>query len=105
MKRQFELNNKELLISDTQFWKHYLEGMLELYKTTSADDESHKNQRAYCAAKLAGLGLALHEHYSACVDAMGFMDDEDTIHVGMTAYDIGMKHSNNMEHLASKKVS
>lgn len=103
----YTTTSKDLVNQDADFWVSALVTLLQLYRSSSPETDS----RAFAAAKLAGLGLAIHEHFSAHVDAfegthgLGGLYDPALVEVGLVGFDVGNKHTRRMEKACERNQS
>ena len=105
MGKLFSLNDRKLIENDVAYWQRSLSHALELYKQTKVESEDDVEARAVAAAGLAGLGLALHQHFGAGVSDLGMADTPAALSAGLKSYDSAVSHSKSFEGFAEKKLS
>lgn len=66
--QQFLMTDKRFKLQDVEFWASTMDAFLQFYKETAIDSEDDKASKAIAAARLAGLGEAMSQHFSACID-------------------------------------
>jgi hypothetical protein len=103
--RQFSLTDLKTLAHDKRYWSHQLSAALEVYGCTKPDNEDSREVKAVACATLAGLGLALHQHFGTAVEALGCAEHQSCIAAGLRAVDSGKAHTDKMETLARKTLS
>lgn len=102
---QFLSVDSKHIRKDSQFWLTMLDGLLQFYNTTCVESDEHKEIKAVVCAKLAGLGLAIHQHFAAAVESLDCDDNNAVQQAGMKSYDIGQRHSRNMERIAKERLN
>lgn len=103
--RQFTLTDLKTLAHDKRYWSHQLSAALEAYGNTTPKDEDSREAKAVACATLAGLGLALHQHFGTAVEALGCDEHQSCIAAGLRAVDSGKAHTDKMEVAAGKQLS
>ncbi len=76
--------------------------LLELYESSKAVSSEEVEARGFACAKIAGLALAMHEHFTCGVNECGMLEARSAMDVAMLAYDLGKKHSKDIEQIAKK---
>ncbi len=107
---QFYVTDRKLLIQDVEFWASTTDALLQFYKETmtlSADDLGVK---AIACARMAGLGAAMVEHFSAGIDALidtskENADLEACEETGVRIYEMCDHHTKRLEAQASVQVN
>ncbi len=110
--KQFTVNDLKTLAHDKGYWQRQLSAALEAYGNTSPKgfaqhgvDENSCETKAIACATLAGLGLALHQHFSTAVEALGHAEYQPCLAAGLRAVDSGKAHTDKMEVAARKLLS
>lgn len=103
--KHFTASNKSRSQDDARYWESAVKALLELYKTTDCRDEANKEQKALAMAKLAGIGLAMYQHFTNGVDSLDSTENHACLTVGVTTYELGMKHGQRLEETFKKEQS
>ncbi len=103
--RQFSLNDTSLAAVDAEAWANGLSLALSAYANTTVKDEDNREVKAVACATLAGLGLALHQHFGTAVEALGCAEHQSCIAAGLRVVDGGKAHTDKMEQQALKLLS
>ncbi len=103
--KQFSLTDMAILAHDKRYWSQRLSAALEAYGNTSPKDENSRETKAVACATLAGLGLALHQHFGTAVEALGCAEHQSCTAAGLAAFDSGKAHTDKMETAARKTLS
>ncbi len=103
--RQFSLIDLKALAHDKRYWSSTLAAALETYGNTKVETEDHREAKAVACATLAGLGLALHQHFGTAVEALGCEGHLAVLSSGLKAVDLGKAHTDKMESAAIKTLS
>ncbi len=102
---QFSLTDLKALANDKRYWSQQLSAALEAYGNTSPKDENSRETKAVACATLAGLGLALHQHFGSAVEALACDEHQSCLAAGLMAVDSGKAHTDKMEVSARKQLS
>lgn len=105
MSKLFSLNSKKLIEADASYWERSIKSALDLYRNTKAESEEDLEARAVALASLAGLALAMHNHFGGAVEALGYSERQAMVAAGMKAYDASMRHSRSMGTTAEKSLN
>lgn len=103
--RLFNLTDTTLLKRDAQFWTLSLDTYLQLYLRTRVESEEDKHNKALVCAKLAGLGLALAEHFGRGVQSLDNVESPSMEAAGADAFQKLSKHTDRLEAATKKVVS
>ncbi len=107
--KQFSLSDQKVQSRDHKYWSREVSYALEVYAQTAggtvADNEDHLEAKAVACATLAGLGLALHQHFGQAVEALGCDEHQLCVAAGLRAIDSGKAHTDKMEAAALKTLS
>ena len=103
--QQFLTTDPLILKTDGNYWRSALDVLLQVLEENKLDTDFSKVRRAYAYSRLAGLALAMHEHFALGVYALDSTDNDDCVLTGMSMYDIGCKHTDAQEELYKKGVN
>ena len=103
--KQFSLVDLKIIAHDKRYWSHQLSAALEAYGCTKPDNKDSREAKAVACATLAGLGLAIHQHFGTAVEALGCGEHQSCIAAGLRAVDGGKAHTDKMEASALKTLS
>ncbi len=103
--KQFSLNNDSLQVRDAMHWAASLSEKLTLYCNSCAASSEDLEAKAAACASLAGLGLAMHNHFGAAVEALGCAEHQSCLAAGLAAFDSGKAHTDKMEAAALRTLN
>jgi hypothetical protein len=103
--KQFTINDHKFVESDAKFWQTMAEGLLKWYADTRVESDGDRETKAVICAKLAGLGLAIHGHFTAAVEALSDTGSPTMLEHGMHSAKIGERQTNAMEVRAERLLS
>ncbi len=103
--RQFTLTDKVLLHQDALFWLTTLDTYLQLYKHSSVETETGRENKALICARLAGLGMAIAAHFGTGVESLADLNDPVMEDAGVDTYNRLTPHTDRMEAAAKKGLS
>ncbi len=66
----FSSSDRKVLIQDSEFWAATFDGMMSFYKESSVGNDEELAAKAVACSRLAGLGIALTEHFSIGVSSV-----------------------------------
>jgi hypothetical protein len=103
--KQFSLTDLKILAHDKRYWSGVLSAALEAYGNTKVTSDDDRETKAIACATLAGLGLAIHNHFGTAVEALGSEGSRARLSAGLAAVDRGKSHTDKMENAALKQIS
>ncbi len=102
---QFSLVDQKVRDYDKKYWTGLLAAALDIYGNTKTVTKEDLESKAITCAALAGLGLALHNHFGTAVEELEYAEHSSCIVAGLAAVDRGRHHTDQMEAVAKKRVS
>jgi hypothetical protein len=108
--KQFTMTDRKFLIQDVEYWASSLDAMLQFYKECDVETEGGRIAKAIACGRLAGLGLAMTEHFSAGVESLIDTEHENddltaTEDAGVRIYDMSETHTKRLEALAERNMN
>lgn len=110
--KQFTVSDRKLLIQDVEFWASAVDTALQFYKETSLNSEEDKAAKAVACARLAGLGLAMVQHFQTGVQSLisdvNNDEDPDTIacqDAGERMVELSLRHAATLEDRSKASIN
>lgn len=105
MSRLFSLNDRRLIERDISYWERSLSRAFAVLKETKAESDDDIEARAVALGSIAGIALAMHNHYGSGLRDIARDGHVGVIRAGLVAHDSGMAHSRSMAQYAEKRLN
>lgn len=67
---QFTMSDRRFILQDVEFWAAKFDALMQFYKESTLNSPEDIEAKAIACSRLAGLGYAMTEHFSAGVDSL-----------------------------------